>query len=294
VRTKWRLASPAAVALGLACLTAGATARAQLPTFSSKVEVVRVDVLVTEFGRPIVGLRPSDFELRDNGVRQSIEFAALEKLPLKLILALDSSDSVAGVRLAHLQAACEAVLDRLQKEDEAALITFNHKLVLGSPFTSDLGRVRTALRAVAPGGQTALVDALYAGMVLGEAGSGRGLLVAFTDGADTSSFLRRQAVQDVAKSSDVVVYPVTSGRNGRRLTSFLRGIADQTGGRLFEVESTPDLQKTFVGILDEFRQRYVLAFRPQAVAKGGWHRLEVLVKGRPVDVRARAGYQGGQ
>jgi VWFA-related protein len=280
--------------LGLACLTVGAPARAQLPTFSSKVEVVRVDVLVTQSGRPILGLRSSDFELRDNGVRQEIEFAALEKLPLRLILALDSSDSVAGVRMMHLRAACEAVLDRLQKEDEAALITFNHTLVLGSPFTSDLGRVRTALRAVAPGGETALVDALYAGMVLGEAGSGRGLMVAFTDGADTSSFLRSQEVQDVAKSSDVVVYPVTSGRNGRRLTSFLRGIADQTGGRLFEVESTPDLQKAFVAILDEFRQRYVLAFRPQSVTKGGWHRLDVLVKGRPFDVRARAGYQGGQ
>ena len=292
--TRRRLTCSAAIALGTACHTFGATALAQPPTFSAKVEVVRVDVLVTEFGRPIVGLRPSDFELLDNGVRQEIEFAGLEQMPVKLILALDSSASVAGLKLEHLRAASGAVLDRLTKEDQAALITFNHTLALGSPFTSDLGQVRKALQAVAPGGETALIDAAYAGITLGESDSGRSLLVLFTDGADTSSFLRRQTVLDVARSTDVVVYPVTSGRGGRRVTSFLRDIADQTGGRLFEIESTPDLQKAFVGILDEFRQRYVLAYRPQSVPKGGWHRLEVRVKGRPVDIKARAGYQGSQ
>jgi VWFA-related protein len=289
--SRWRATIWAAIVLGLALVLTSPTL-AQTPTFSTRVEVVRVDVLVTENGRPVVGLRPTDFEILDNGVRQQVEFAGLEHMPLNLILALDASDSVAGVRLEHLRAASEALLDGLNKGDQAALVTFNEMLALGSPLTSDLRQVRQAIRAVAPGGDTALIDALYAGIAIGESDIGRSLLVVFTDGADTASFLRRQVVNDAAKSTDVVVYPVASGLSGRRVTAFLKDVADQTGGRLFEIESTRDAQRAFVGILDEFRQRYLLSYTPRSLAMSGWHRLEVRVKGRRAAVKARAGYQG--
>ena len=42
-------------------------ATARQATFSSKVEVVRVDVLVTDGGKPVSGLQPGDFEIRDDG-----------------------------------------------------------------------------------------------------------------------------------------------------------------------------------------------------------------------------------
>jgi hypothetical protein len=49
-----------------AALSVGQTAK---PNFTSGVEGVRVDVLVTDHGRPLTGLTAADFELRDNGVR---------------------------------------------------------------------------------------------------------------------------------------------------------------------------------------------------------------------------------
>ena len=62
------------------------------------------------------------------------------------------------------------------------------------------------------------------------------------------------------------------------------------GGRSFDVSSTKGLSDTFVGILDEFRGRYVLGFTPQGTGHGdGWHRLQVRVKGRSVSVKARPG-----
>ena len=288
-----RATPAAAFALALALPGSRPPATAQTQTFRSQVEVVRVDVLVTENGRPVTGLRPSDFEVLDNGVRQQVAFAGLEHMPLNVLLALDASDSVAGAPLDHLRAAGNALLDRLAADDRAALVTFNHLLALGSPLTPDIPRVRQAIGNVTPGGGTALVDALYAGIVLGESDVGRSLLVVFTDGADMSSYLRPQVVTDTAKSSDVVVYAVASGRSGRRDTVFLRDVADRTGGSLIEIESTKDLQQTFVGILEEFRLRYLLSYSPHGVPAPGWHRLDVRVKGRNAVVKARAGYQVG-
>jgi hypothetical protein len=47
----------------------------------------------------------------------------------------------------------------------------------------------------------------------------------------------------------------------------------------------------FLGILDEFRQRYLVSYSPRGVAGDGWHQLEVRIKGRRgVAVKARAGY----
>jgi tight adherence protein B len=263
----------------------------QQPTFSAKVEAVRVDVLVTSDGRPVAGLGTSDFEVRDNGVLQDVAVVSTEQLPLNVVLALDVSDSVKGVRLTHLRAASEALIGGLPPRDRAALLTFSHLLTLASPLTADLARVRGAIAGMQAHGATALFDATYTGMVLGEADTGRSLLIVFTDGADTASFLARDAVLGAARSTEVVVYGAAVALPGR--SAFVKDVAERTGGSLLELESIADLPGAFLRILDEFRQRYVLTYTPKGVASTGWHRLEVQVKGRRVLVKARAGYQAG-
>jgi len=53
----------------LAALCVSATLAAQAPTFSSRIEAVRIDALVTDSrGQPIPGLAADDFEVIDNGV----------------------------------------------------------------------------------------------------------------------------------------------------------------------------------------------------------------------------------
>jgi VWFA-related protein len=120
-----------------------------------------------------------------------------------------------------------------------------------------------------------------------DAEPGRTLLIVFTDGIDTSSWLTDTRVLDAARRSNVVAYGVSTAGVAKR--SFLREFADRTGGATFEVASETDLRATFVRILDEFRQRYVISFTP-SVASSGWHPLTVRVRGRGVVVRARAGY----
>lgn len=71
--------------------------------------------------------------------------------------------------------------------------------------------------------------------------------------------------------------------------AFLEQMTTQTGGRLLDVESR-NLSSTFLEILNEFRERYLLTYTPRGVTHGGWHDISVSVKGRTLTVKARPGY----
>ena len=264
----------------------------QTPTFSTAVQAVRVDVLVTEDERPLLGLSPADFEVRDNGVLQDVSFARTEKLPLNVILALDASASVSGEPLRHLQAAGRTLLGRLEPEDRAALVTFSQEVTLRQALTREAGLVGSALAGIEPRGESAVFDGSYAAVMLGDADVGRDLVIVFSDGVDTASWLPGERVLDAARRSDVVVYAV-SVRSAQR-PEFLRELSRLTGGSLLEVDSTRDVGPTFIRLLEEFRQRYLLSFVPQGVSAEGWHDLKVTVKRRRAVVNARAGYAASE
>jgi VWFA-related protein len=267
---------------------ASVTMRSQAPTFSSRVKAVRVDVLVTDKGQPVRGLGPADFDIRDNGVPQRVDFVSFEQIPLNLVLAFDVSDSVVAERLERLRMAASAILRGLTSRDQSALVTFSHVVHLGAKLSNDAAAVQSALTRASDGGSTALVDGVYAGMQVGEADAGRELLVIFSDGLDTASWLPASGVIDAAKRSDLVAYAVSVRSPAK--PEFLRELTSTTGGRLFEIEKTENLESIFVDILQEFRQRYLVSYTPTGVAASGWHKLDVRVK-RSGTVKARPGYQ---
>ncbi len=280
-------AASALAALGASYL--GSAAAAGQATFTSRIDAVRVDVLVTEYGRPLQGLTSDDFEVLDNGVRQRVDLASFEQIPLNVVLALDMSASLQGLRLGHLQTAGKRVLDGLKPGDRAGLVAFSHVVSPSLALTGNFERVRAALDQARGEGLTSLIDATHAGMLLGESDAGRSLLIVFSDGVDTSSWLTADAVLETARRGDVVVYSVEIGQPR---ASFPRELSEVTGGRVFAIESTNDLSAAFARILEEFRMRYLISYSPQGVATGGWHRLEVRVKNRGVTVQARPGYFG--
>ena len=151
--------------------------------------------------------------------------------------------------------------------------------------------MKEALNRVKPFGYTSLIDACYAGLILAESNSSRPLLVVFSDGLDTSSWLTEDMVLDIAKRSNAVVYAISAGQLPDK--TFIRYLSKFTGGSLIEVESTRNLDAVFLDILEEFRQRYLLTYLPEGVPKSGWHELKVRVKDRKVKIKARPGYQAG-
>jgi Ca-activated chloride channel family protein len=279
------------LAVALLCVSTG-PAIAQQPTFSSRRETVRVDVLVSDRGRPVRGLGPADFDVLDSGVRQEVDFVGFEQLPISVVLALDISRSILPAQLTDLRNASRAVIGQLKANDRAALLTFTHAVALRQELTSDGARTLAALEGMRPAdgdeSATALIDTSYTAMTMLDGEPGRALLIVFTDGVDTASWLEPERVLDSARRSNVVVYAVSAGRLPRG--SFLRELAELTGGSAIEGQSAASVSSAFVQVLDEFRQRYLVSFSPANVPAGGWHPLTVRVKNRRADVRARAGY----
>ena len=172
---------------------------AQTPRFRSGVDAVRVDALVTDGKRPIAGLAAADFELRDNGVPQRITDVSRETLPLNIISVLDVSGSVAGVPLKQLKHGMTALVAALASGDRAALVSFAERLRIHSALIDDRAKLLAILDDVKAGGMTALLDAVFAGLSLREADQGRTLLLVFSDGRDTASWLTAAKVLDATR-----------------------------------------------------------------------------------------------
>lgn len=243
-----------------------------------------------------------------------IDDVAVEDVPLHIMLVLDNSSSVHGAPLAHLKDAASAVGGLVHGDDRAALLTFSGAIRLLSGWSGDRSRLEAALGRTEAMGATALHDATYVGLTLRAPQPGRTLVLVFSDGDDTASWLSAQHVLDAARRSEAVVYAVTmragglpSGgyrldfRSGLQqpvkkaptpvlMQPFLQTLADETGGKVVDAHRSERLRETFVQIVGEFRKRYLLTYTPRGVEKGGWHQLEVKVKGRRVKVAARRGY----
>jgi len=270
-------------------MTGALAADAQNPIFSTTADEVRVAVFVSDNDKPVLGLNAADFEITDNGVRQEIQYTTHQMhVPISAILVFDMGSSVASELLDHLKGAASRLLADLKHEDRAALITFSNAVDLGSPLTRDRAQVWLALDRLQSAGNSSLIDGSLAGLVLAESSLASPFLIIFSDGRDTFSWRTAEAVLEKAKRSDAVVYAVSAGRLLDR--TFLVELTRSTGGSLFEVESIDNLAAVFLNILGEFRQRYLVIYKPRGVSESGWHRLDVRVKSRSVKVRARPVY----
>jgi Ca-activated chloride channel homolog len=285
--------------------------------FTTGAAAVRVDVLVTDGNKPVTGLAGANFELRDNGVPQQVADFSRETLPLNVIGVLDLSGSVSGEPLRRLKQGMMSLVDALEGKDRVALVTFSERLRIHSSLTEDRARLRQIIEGVSAGGATSFFDAAFAGLALREGDGGRTLLLLFSDGIDTASWLTAQQVVEAAQRSDVVVYPVTVkpmnnlmtdiplATNTRTMATMppspqaarqqqaqrmLSALAEATGGRVVYADAQRPLGETFVEVLSEFRQRYVLSYSPSGVSNEGWHTIEVKLRGKKGVVIARRGY----
>ncbi len=273
---------------------------AQAPVFRSEVEVVRVEVLVTRNGLPVRGLTAADFELRDGGRLQALKPIREEQTPIDVVLVLDLSESVNGSKLVALRDAAGAFLDGLRPSanrlnpgldgERAALLVFQEEVRLLEPLTPALDRVRRALREVTARGSTALLDATYSGLRLLEPGPRRTVVVLFSDGLDSLSWLTPAQVVEAAARSDTLVFAVAARGKGDPENPFLREVTRATGGRVWTALSEKELRPRFLDVLDEIRSRYVLSYSPEGVGFPGWHSLDVRLKQGKGEVLARPGY----
>jgi VWFA-related protein len=303
------------VTLPLLTATSVTPAGAQTPPgppaqkFRSSVDVVSIQASVRDRrGRPMSSLTSADFEVRDNGqLRPILSLRADRQSPVSLAILVDMSGSMTvAAKMAMARQALDTLLSQLRDgQDEAALFTFDSMLHERQPFTTELSRLKGALDQFQPFGSTSLYDATAAtARRLADRSATHKAIVLLTDGIDTSSTMTAPEVSGLASSIDVPVYVVATvppldqmsmtesiKRSVPSDGADLRDLAEWTGGQVAFASNLAETVAVAAHVLDELRQRYVLAIEAAGVYE--WRRLEVRVKHPTAIVKTRSGYFGG-
>jgi VWFA-related protein len=288
----------------------GAAAVQPQATFKSGVEAVTVTAAVRDQrGRVVKGLKASDFEVVDTGLPRDIRDFYVGESPISLAILLDISGSMSiGGNMNRAREAVDVATLNLQDTgDEAALFTFDSKLVQVVDFTKDLARIRRVSLEGKPWGQTSLFDAIgQAARAVGERASRHRALLVITDGVDTGSRLTAPQVSAIASEIDVPVYLLTvvnpvdhpggefavlENEGKKTETATLADLARWTGGDMRIASITAHTEEALYDLFSELRHQYLITFEPGA--RPGWHPLEIRTRKKNLVVRARSGYMSG-
>jgi len=279
-------------------------------TFKAAVEAVTVSTAVRDMhGHVVQGLTAADFQVLDTGSPVKISDFYVGESPISLAILLDISGSMAvGGNIERAREAVGLATTSLRDaSDEAALFTFDSKLVQVVEFTKDLAEVRRVSLKGNPWGQTSLYDAIgQAARAVAERSSKHRALLVITDGVDTGSRLTPPQVSAIASEIDVPVYLLTvvnpadhpggefavlANEGKRTETATLADLARWTGGDM-RIASLPAHTVTALNdLFTELRHQYLITFEPGT--RPGWHPLEIRTRKKNLIVHARSGYMSG-
>jgi len=202
-----------------------------------------------ENGRPVVGLQAVNLGRSKN-----------------VVLALDTSRSMAGKPLAEAAAAATAFVATKPSSDRIALVTFGQRASLQGPFSTSTIDSDNALRTLAVGANsgTALWDAVDLSARLLASQAGGRVVVLLTDGNDVGSRASESGALLSLHKAGAVVYPIAFGSHAD--SSGLERLASSTGGSFHTASTSATLSGIYSSIGRELRRtwrvRYLTTARP--------------------------------
>lgn len=295
----------------------------QVPTITANVTLVNVVFSVEgPHGGFVAGLGKDDFQVREDGRPQTLQFfSAEDQLPLTLGLLLDTSPSQRGV-LRQQQAISDQFFRQvIQPHDLAFVIGFDVQVQLLRDLTPSASALSAAVDSahigggdaasygINPGtfpqqgsqGATHLWDAIYLACHEELAHqAGRKAIIVVTDGGEQGSTYTDQDALRAALDSNTVVFFIMANDGAN---DYFRGsgpgqlkkIAEQTGGRT--IDGNKNLGKAFTDLANELRSQYSLGYHSDQTAHDGkFRKIEITLtdaakKQHPdVKIRARSGY----
>ena len=265
------------------------TTQEQTPTFRTRTDLVTVDVVVRRGNDVVAGLTAADFRVIDRGVPQRVD-EVFFAVPLELTLVIEAPGDAGVVKA--LTSEIRAIGRTLRPVDQLRVIAYGREAIELLPPQSGNAPV-VIERLPLPGGPVFL-DATAAALMRPPPADRRPLVVSVANRADAMSVIDGRLIPDVARRAHGVLSFVIVDSIPEAGRATLETAAQLTGGRVQRRLSTyVPLIPLVTRIVSEFRQSYVVVYRPAGVPVDGWHDLEVSVPGRSgVTIRARRGYFG--
>jgi Ca-activated chloride channel homolog len=270
-------------------------------TIPVRVNEVSVVFTVTDkHNHYVKTLTRGDFKVIDDEhpVEEIRSFRRETDLPLQVGLLIDASNSIRDRFKFEQESAIEFLSQIVRpRYDKAFVIGFDVAPEVTQDFTDNTEALAKGVRALRPGGGTAMYDALYYAcrdklMKAPQTTSVRRAIILVSDGDDNESHVTREEAIEMALRANVIVYTISTnfpgGGNGDKV---LERIADATGGRSFEPFQLQQVANAFAQIQDDLRSQYELSYRPENFAHDGRYRtIEVSALRKGLKVRSRNGY----
>jgi Ca-activated chloride channel homolog len=283
-----------------------APAPAGQPSFRSAIDVVSMNVTVTDStNRYMTDLTEKDFEIFEDGVKQELVLFNRSNLPVALSLLIDTSSSMED-RMTTAQDAAIGFVRKLRPTDLGEVIGFDSRAEVLQKFTSSTPELEQAIRKTVAGGSTSMNNALYISLkglkkipIRQEEEIRRQAIILLSDGEDTSSLVTFEDVLDLARRSETAIYaiglmedmPGGQSKGFREATYALRQLTTDTGGRAFFPSDIKSLASVYGQIYDELSSQYTIAYTSKNARRdGAWRRLVVRIARPNLSARTKQGY----
>ena len=276
----------------------------EAPAFRADSTLVLVPVTVVDHrGAVVYGLTSDAFTLTENGVRQQIRSFSQQDVPVSLGIVLDLSGSMRRV-LAAAKESLRALLKDANPTDEAFLnaVSTRPRAFLG--FTHDFDEILDRIAFENAGGNTALVDTIYASLQQLRTGvHARKALLVISDGMDNHSRYSIEELLRFAVEADAQIYALAVRAESQTAkpielmeetkgTLLLEELAAKTGGMSFTVRRQNDMADAAATIGQALRNQYAIGYVPPANGRDGrWRKIGVKVSGSGLRAYTRTGYR---
>ncbi len=275
-----------------AALLATASAWAE-PVADSRVLTVRfrVEPRAGAARDACAHLEPSDLSIRLRG--RTIDAADIVSLardarPMLHALVIDRSGSMEN-KLDAARRAAQGYVARLRPGlDRGLVVAFDEDIVLGTAATADPASLARAIDGVAPGGMTALKDALIAVIHEVSLQPERPVILLLSDGMDTASLADESDVLALAaERPDLTVFPIGLALPSLDVANpktFLEALARRTDGEFLDIPTPSRLARAYDHVRDLLDAEWELVFADPEPALDA-ARPKIRVTGRPCSLR---------
>lgn len=286
---------------------APAPAEAQSPhpyQISVNVDFVVLNATVRDGkGRFATDLSEQDFQVYEDGARQTIRLFRHEDIPVTVGLVVDHSGSMRP-KLADVIAAARTFVQSSSPDDQMFVVNFNEKVALGLPdnlpFSNRPEDLGSAIANAPTTGRTALYDAVFEAREHLQTGSReKKVLIVISDGGDNASRHSQAEVLKMAEQSTTLVYTIGifDESDPDRNPDVLRRLAGVTGGEAFFPSEYGEVVAICERIARDIRNQYTIGYLSTSAARPGAFLSIRVAAGAAghgkLSVRARSGYRAG-
>lgn len=160
---------------------------------------------------------------------------------------LPASDKDKVKKIDALKNAADKFVNTIGAVRRSAILEFSDDVDVPAGFTNNKFELKEKIKKIHGSGETAFLDAVYAGIATLEAenSSGKSAVVAMTDGIDNRSRRRVDEVVARARDAKIPLYLLGFGRKGELDVATMEKMAGDSGGKFYYAENDQALMKHF-------------------------------------------------